>query len=295
MSRFRRIGQATVLGMVIGCSSIIAQAAPRDVQFRSVDLSTGVIELHNFGAGDEALDSWQFCTHSDTGAARYTAATGLNGVTVEAGTSFFVHTANDAPADPDHRNLSSLGGFFSLPMDTGPFALELFRPNGPFIIFGSAADMVDHLQWAIGGSSIDALASFRNLQAVSAGLWDDAAVWINTAADSALITLDDTTGGLLHGASDYTVSIAALLGDLNSDGFVGIADLNIVLGAWNQAVPPGDPLADPSGDGFVGIADLNVVLGNWNAGTPPSDSANIPEPGTMGVLGLMGLGLFRRR
>ena len=90
---------------------------------------------------------------------------------------------------------------------------------------------------------------------------------------------------------------AALAGDLNGDGFVGIADLNIVLGNWNQNVPPGDPLADPSGDGFVGIADLNVVLGNWNAGTPPGvpGAGNaVPEPGTMGVLGLMGLGLLKR-
>jgi hypothetical protein len=69
---------------------------------------------------------------------------------------------------------------------------------------------------------------------------------------------------------------AATVGDLDGDGFVGIADLNIVLGAWNEAVPSGNPLADPSGDGFVGIEDLNIVLGNWNTGTPPV--AAVPEP-----------------
>ena len=37
--------------------------------------------------------------------------------------------------------------------------------------------------------------------------------------------------------------LALLEGDLNGDGFVGIADLNIVLGNWNQNVPPGDALA----------------------------------------------------
>ena len=52
-----------------------------------------------------------------------------------------------------------------------------------------------------------------------------------------------------------------LTGDLDSDGFVGITDLNIVLGDWNLSVPPADPLADPSGDMFVGIEDLNLVLG----------------------------------
>jgi hypothetical protein len=78
-----------------------------------------------------------------------------------------------------------------------------------------------------------------------------------------------------------------LVGDLDGDGFVGIADLNIVLGAWNQAVTPGDLSAgDPSGDGFVGILDLNVLLGNWNAFTLPTIA--VPEPATLGLLGLLG-------
>lgn len=95
---------------------------------------------------------------------------------------------------------------------------------------------------------------------------------------------------------DGTLSVfSTLAGDLNSDGFVGIEDLNIVLGAWNQNVPPGDPLADPSGDGFVGIEDLNVVLGNWNAGTPPNDSANIPEPGTLILSGILLPAILMRR
>ncbi len=83
---------------------------------------------------------------------------------------------------------------------------------------------------------------------------------------------------LLHVAPDLPV----LDGDLNGDGFVGIDDLNIVLGNWNQTVPPGDPAADPSGDGFVGIDDLNTVLGNWNAGAPPT--AAVPEPTTGALL-----------
>jgi hypothetical protein len=88
----------------------------------------------------------------------------------------------------------------------------------------------------------------------------------------------------------------SLVGDLNCDGFVGIADLNIVLGNWNQTVAVGDPLlGDPSGDGFVGIADLNTVLGNWNAGTPPISA--VPEPGALGLLaaGAGALSLKRRR
>jgi len=90
----------------------------------------------------------------------------------------------------------------------------------------------------------------------------------------------------------FTVPI---LGDLNSDGFVGVDDLNMLLANWNQNVPPGDPLADPTGDGFVGIDDLNILLNNWNAGTPPASGAVIPEPGTLAMLFGLGVVAASRR
>jgi MYXO-CTERM domain-containing protein len=62
----------------------------------------------------------------------------------------------------------------------------------------------------------------------------------------------------------------------------------------NEVVPP--LVGDINGDGFVGIADLNLVLGNCNAGTPPTTgNATIPEPATLTLLGLGGLAMLRRR
>ena len=96
-----------------------------------------------------------------------------------------------------------------------------------------------------------------------------------------------------HRFEDILPAIA-LEGDLDGDGFVGITDLNIVLGAWNQSVPPGNAAADPSGDGYIGIEDLNVVLGNWNTGAPPDSQVNIPEPASLIFLGLGLLSALKR-
>lgn len=89
----------------------------------------------------------------------------------------------------------------------------------------------------------------------------------------------------------------AIEGDLDGDGFVGISDLDILLGHWNQTVPAGDPgQGDPSADGYVGIEDLDLVLGNWNRGTPSgAGSIFVPEPSVIGLLGVGGLRLLGRR
>jgi len=82
-------------------------------------------------------------------------------------------------------------------------------------------------------------------------------------------------------------------GDLNGDGFVGSADLDIVRGAWGQSVTGGPAEGDPSGDGIVGSADLDIVRANWGAHSP----ASVPEPGTILLVlaGLAGLSAPRKR
>ena len=71
--------------------------------------------------------------------------------------------------------------------------------------------------------------------------------------------------------------------------------LDIETPGTTNVLPP--PLAgDINGDGFVGIDDLNVVLGNWNAGTPPAGgNASIPEPASIALLSIGGAALLRRR
>ena len=99
--------------------------------------------------------------------------------------------------------------------------------------------------------------------------------------------------------SDILIGLigAALPGDLNFDGFVGLDDLDLVLGHWNQSVTPGDTfLGDPSGDGFVGLDDLDSILSHWNAGTPPgSRLLSIPEPAMFSLFAITGIRLLSRQ
>lgn len=58
---------------------------------RSIDTGALVLELHNFGSANELLSGFRFCSHDDNQFRVYSDSTGLNGVTIEAGTSLFLH------------------------------------------------------------------------------------------------------------------------------------------------------------------------------------------------------------
>ncbi|MEM9416304.1 MAG: PEP-CTERM sorting domain-containing protein [Planctomycetota bacterium] len=80
-------------------------------------------------------------------------------------------------------------------------------------------------------------------------------------------------------------------GDIDGDGFVGAADLDILLANWDNVVLPGQD-GDLSGNGRIDQQDLDIVQANFGNGTPPSV---VPEPTSLLVLGLGGLALVTRR
>lgn len=99
--------------------------------------------------------------------------------------------------------------------------------------------------------------------------------------------------GVGFGSTAFYYLVDALLGDLNGDGFVGAADLDVVLANWGTGVTLGDwRLGDASGDGWVGEDDLGVVLAHWGEGVPPGGT--VPEPASA-LLVLLGLGACGRR
>ncbi|MCC6682449.1 MAG: PEP-CTERM sorting domain-containing protein [Phycisphaeraceae bacterium] len=90
-------------------------------------------------------------------------------------------------------------------------------------------------------------------------------------------------------------------GDANHDGMVNLADLQILGDNW-QATSANWEQADFTGDGSVNLADLQVLGDNWGYGTGPDVAFDealaqvaIPEPTTLGLLGLSGLLALRRR
>ena len=93
---------------------------------------------------------------------------------------------------------------------------------------------------------------------------------------------------------DFTPAANTQAGDLNGDGFVGQADLNIVLSHWGQSVT-GAANGDPTNEGFVGQDDLNVMLSHWGQGTAPAGGAAqygaVPEPSACILLAMAGFGL----
>ena len=85
---------------------------------------------------------------------------------------------------------------------------------------------------------------------------------------------------------------SGLDGDLNGDGMVGSADLDIVRANWGQSVEVGCLLCgDPSQDGMVGSADLDIVRANWGN----TAYSAVPEPGVIVLLLCAAVGLLVRR
>ncbi len=179
-------------------------AASRDVQIRSINFETGIVELFNFGPDNEDLDGYRFCTHDEDQVRRYSAADGLNGVTIEANSALFIHFNNDAPIDSNSINISALGAF-ATPLDSGAYGMQLYFPP---VSFGNGNTIADHVQWSIDGVD-NTSADDRSDEAQAGGVWTDQSAWVATTAQTTEILLTDNSGAVLHGPTNYVAQTAA--------------------------------------------------------------------------------------
>jgi len=233
------------------------QAQPREVQIRSIDFDNGIIEFFNYGTIDQDMTGWRTCTHDFNQALQYSGASGFNGVIIEAGTSVYIHFDNDAPANVDRLDRSSLGGGFSTPLDQDAYGMQLFFPaaNGT-IVFGNSALIADHVQWNIDGQGVGN-AEFRTGQAVSEGLWTASGEFVSTAANSSSLSLTDVGDGRLHGPSNYSV-VDPCQADLNGDGALDFFDISFFL----------SNTVDFNGDTVFDFFDISTFLTAFGAGCP---------------------------
>jgi len=240
-----------------------AAAEPRDVQIRSVDFETGVIELHNFGDTDESLQFWRWCSADEDEIQLYTAFGGLLGVTIEAGTSILFYSNDDAPGggDADNINFAQMGGNWALPFDAeGAYGLNMYFPP---VDFDNGDTMASHVQWSEGGED-DPFADERADEAEAGGVWADADDWVAVSADTTRIELNTDNPTLPTSSADWDVIGAEppCLADCNDDGTLNILDFTCFQGLFAS----GDPGADCNEDGMLNILDFVCFQGAFAKG-----------------------------
>ncbi len=112
------------------------------------------------------------------------------------------------------------------------------------------------------------------------------------------LTGDGTvTQGAPEAGGDVDELVNAILGthygDADLSGLVDTGDYFALASSWYA--PAGWAGGDFNGDGFVDTADYFLLSGHWYDSPPTSGSQPLPEPMTMALVALGGLGLIRCR
>jgi len=204
-------------------SMVEAQTAgsEEDVQFRSIDFVSQVLELHNYGGSNQDLSGWRFCTHDVSDGRDYSSAAGLNGFSLAPGESLFVHWNDDA-IGADAVNISDIGGNWvddlSVNGSGDGISLNIYRDGS----FSSSTSIIDHIQYSFGGANVGGQSNPRGTVAVNAGLWSSTSDWVSVDLDTGGLLLTDdpfpgATGGT-HGSGSFSAvpepasAIAMVLG-----------------------------------------------------------------------------------
>ncbi len=97
----------------------------------------------------------------------------------------------------------------------------------------------------------------------------------------------------------FEVVAPPMVGDIapagSPNGIVDGADLGALLARWKTDDPTADIAPVGAPDGIVDGADLGALLARWGNSIYSSPSPAIPEPATLSLLALAGIGMLRKR
>lgn len=231
----------------------------RYVQIRSIDLTSSVLELHNFGPNGQSLAGWRFCTHNTTLVRRYTGVSPvLANFTLASGQSLYVHFGNDDDNDPTNNqrvNVSALGGSAAPMAGQSAYGAQIYWRTS----FGIGANIADHLQFSVDG--VDNTTADDRSDEAEGEVWADQNEWISIASDTEMIVLnDDASENEINSPSDYTVvnPITFIVGDVNDDGEVNFMDIAPFISVLSNA--NFTPAADINGDGSLDFGDIGPFI-----------------------------------
>jgi formylglycine-generating enzyme required for sulfatase activity len=205
---------------------------------------------------------WTYPTQSNTAPSNVLSASGTNNANYNTGSA-----TNPAYTDPTNL-LTPVGAFAASP--------------GPYGTFDMGGDVS---QWNEGTESgVDGGPVVHG--EVRGGSFADSSS--DLASSSRIFDAgEDPSNG-------FRVASVLGLGDANGDGQVDVNDLTIVLAHYGQT---GTTWAQGefTGDGTVDLNDLTIVLANFGQtlGSSGAAAAAVPEPSTLVLIGVAGVGLLR--
>jgi hypothetical protein len=118
-------------------------------------------------------------------------------------------------------------------------------------------------------------------------------------ADNALLGLTLFNGAAVD--SNSLLIEATWFGDSNLDRQVDVTDLGTLATNYGKTVPNGPLQGDFNNDGHVDVTDLGLLATNYGAGTNGqpfslgASASSVPEPASIGLLGLAALHVLTRR